>query len=39
VHYLSDVVAGWSLGIAWALLTALLFGAFPGGRAALPARQ
>jgi undecaprenyl-diphosphatase len=39
VHYLSDVVAGWSLGIAWALLTALLFGAFPGGRAALAARQ
>jgi undecaprenyl-diphosphatase len=39
VHYLSDVVAGWSLGIAFALLTALLFGAFPGGRAALPARR
>lgn len=38
VHYLSDVVAGWSLGIAWALLTALLFGALPGGRAALPGR-
>jgi undecaprenyl-diphosphatase len=38
-HYLSDVVAGWSLGIAFALLTALLFGAFPGGRAALPARR
>ena len=39
VHYLSDVVAGWSLGIAWTLLTALLFGALPGGRAALPARS
>jgi membrane-associated phospholipid phosphatase len=38
VHYLSDVVAGWSLGVAWALLTALLFGALPGGRAALPGR-
>jgi undecaprenyl-diphosphatase len=35
VHYLSDVVGGWSLGIAWTLLTALLFGALPGGRAAL----
>jgi membrane-associated phospholipid phosphatase len=34
VHYLSDVVGGWSLGIAWTLLTALLFGALPGGRAA-----
>jgi membrane-associated phospholipid phosphatase len=34
-HYLSDVVGGWSLGLAWTLLTALLFGALPGGRAAL----
>ena len=39
VHYLSDVIAGWSLGIAWALLTAVLFGALNGGRAALPARR
>ena len=38
-HYLSDVLGGWSLGIACALLTALLFDAFPGGRAALPARR
>jgi undecaprenyl-diphosphatase len=37
VHYFSDVLAGESLGVAWALLTAVLFGAFPGGRAALPA--
>jgi membrane-associated phospholipid phosphatase len=36
VHYLSDVVGGWSIGIAWTLATALLFGALPGGRAALP---
>ena len=35
VHYLSDVVGGWSLGLAWTLVTALLFGALPGGRAAL----
>jgi membrane-associated phospholipid phosphatase len=35
VHYLSDVVGGWSLGVAWTLGTALLLGAFPGGRAAL----
>jgi membrane-associated phospholipid phosphatase len=35
VHFLSDVVGGWSLGLAWTLGTALLFGALPGGRAAL----
>jgi undecaprenyl-diphosphatase len=35
VHFLSDVVGGWSLGVAWSLLTALLFGAFAGGRAQL----
>jgi undecaprenyl-diphosphatase len=35
VHYLSDVLGGWSLGVAWSLLTALLFGAFAEGRAAL----
>jgi membrane-associated phospholipid phosphatase len=35
VHFLSDVVGGWSLGVAWTLGTALLFGAFPGGRAAV----
>jgi membrane-associated phospholipid phosphatase len=37
VHFLSDVVGGWALGIAWTLATALLFGALPGGRAALRA--
>lgn len=35
VHYLSDVVGGWSFGLAWTLGTALIFGALPGGRAAL----
>jgi membrane-associated phospholipid phosphatase len=38
VHYLSDVVGGWSLGVSWTLLTALAFGALPGGRAALEPR-
>jgi undecaprenyl-diphosphatase len=36
VHFLSDVVGGWSLGVAWTLALALAFGALPGGRAALP---
>ena len=35
VHFLSDVVGGWALGVAWTLLTALLFGAFAEGRASL----
>jgi undecaprenyl-diphosphatase len=35
VHFLSDVVGGWSLGLSWTLLTALLLGALPGGAAAL----
>jgi membrane-associated phospholipid phosphatase len=35
VHFLSDVLGGWALGVAWSLLTALLFGAFASGRAAL----
>ena len=37
VHYLSDVVGGWALGLAWSLGVALLFRALPGGRGALPA--
>jgi undecaprenyl-diphosphatase len=35
VHFLSDVVGGWALGVGWSLLTALIFGAFAEGRAAL----
>jgi membrane-associated phospholipid phosphatase len=35
VHFLSDVVGGWALGVGWTLLTALLFGALAEGRAAL----
>lgn len=35
VHFLSDVVGGWALGVAWSLATALVFGAFADGRAAL----
>jgi membrane-associated phospholipid phosphatase len=39
VHFLSDVLGGWALGAAWALLVAWVFDALPGGRAALPARE
>jgi membrane-associated phospholipid phosphatase len=38
VHYLSDVLGGWALGVSWCLLVALLLDALPGGRAALPPR-
>ena len=38
VHFLSDVLGGWALGLGWTLLMAVAFGALPGGRAALPAR-
>jgi undecaprenyl-diphosphatase len=36
VHFFSDVVGGWALGLSWSLLTALAFSALPGGRAAWP---
>jgi membrane-associated phospholipid phosphatase len=39
LHFLSDVLGGWALGVAWTLALAVAFGALPGGRAALPARQ
>ncbi|TFV51896.1 phosphatase PAP2 family protein [Blastococcus sp. TF02A_35] len=38
VHYLSDVLGGWALGLSWCLLVAVLLDALPGGRAALPPR-
>jgi undecaprenyl-diphosphatase len=39
VHFLSDVVGGWALGVAWTLLVAVAFDALPGGRGALPPRE
>jgi len=39
VHFLSDVLGGWALGVAWTLTLAVAFGALPGGRAALPPRR
>ena len=39
VHYLSDVLGGWALGVGWSLLVATALDGLPGGRAALPARE
>jgi len=36
-HFLSDVVAGWSVGAAWVLVLAVLFQVWPGQPGALPA--
>jgi membrane-associated phospholipid phosphatase len=38
VHFLSDVVGGWALGLGWTVLVATLLGGLPGHRAALPRR-
>jgi membrane-associated phospholipid phosphatase len=39
VHFLSDVVGGWSLGLGWSLLVITVLGGLPGHRAALPAPE
>ncbi|MGY1631953.1 phosphatase PAP2 family protein [Geodermatophilus sp. SYSU D01186] len=39
VHFLSDVVGGLALGVAWTLAVAVAFDALPGGRAALLPRE
>ncbi|MGY1745495.1 phosphatase PAP2 family protein [Blastococcus sp. SYSU D00695] len=39
VHFLSDVLGGWALGVAWSLGLALLLGGLPGGPAALEPRR
>jgi membrane-associated phospholipid phosphatase len=38
VHFSSDVVAGWCLGVAWVLLLAVVLRVWPGQPDALPAR-
>ncbi len=38
VHFASDVVAGWSVGIAWVLLLAAVLRVWPGQPGALPTR-
>ena len=39
VHFLSDVLGGWALGLGWSLLVATLLRGLPGERAALPRRD
>jgi membrane-associated phospholipid phosphatase len=39
VHFLTDVIGGWALGIAWSLAVAWALGGLPGGRAALVPRR
>jgi membrane-associated phospholipid phosphatase len=38
-HFLSDVIAGWSYGIAWVLLLAALLQVWPGQPGAFPRRR
>ena len=39
VHFLSDVVGGWALGVGWSVLVVTALGGLPGHRAALPAPE
>jgi membrane-associated phospholipid phosphatase len=39
VHFLSDVVGGWALGVGWSLLVCTVLRGLPGDRAALPGRD
>jgi undecaprenyl-diphosphatase len=39
VHFLTDVVGGWSLGVGWSILVTTVLGGLPGHRAALPAPE
>jgi membrane-associated phospholipid phosphatase len=39
VHFTSDVIAGWCVGVAWVLLLAVVLRVWPGQPGALPARR
>jgi membrane-associated phospholipid phosphatase len=39
VHYASDVIAGWCVGVAWVLLLAVVLRVWPGQPGALPERR
>ena len=38
-HFLTDVIAGWSTGIAWVLLLAVVLQVWPGQAGALSGRE
>jgi membrane-associated phospholipid phosphatase len=39
VHYASDVIAGWCVGVAWVLLLAVVLRVWPGQPGALPEKR